>query len=131
MTLLSRDAILAADDIPQETVDVPEWGGQVLVRGLTGTQRDAFEGEMAERNGKKLSMNIRNIRARLVSRTLIDEDGDLLFGPADVDALGEKSAAALDRVFDVALRLSGMSPDDVEEMAANFPEGQNDSSTSV
>jgi len=32
MNILSKDAILAADDLPRETVNVPEWGGEVLVR---------------------------------------------------------------------------------------------------
>ena len=34
--LLTRDAILAAADIQTETVPVPEWGGEVAVRPLTG-----------------------------------------------------------------------------------------------
>ena len=38
---------------------------------------------------------------------------------ADMEALGEKSAAALQRVFDVARRLSGMSESDVEELTKN------------
>jgi hypothetical protein len=37
---LSVDAILSAADIPEEIVDVPEWGGKIKVKGLT---RAAFE----------------------------------------------------------------------------------------
>jgi hypothetical protein len=32
---LSPEAILAAQDLPEADVDVPEWGGRVRVRGLT------------------------------------------------------------------------------------------------
>ena len=42
MNILSKDAILAADDLPRETVHVPEWGGDVYVRTMSGTDRDAF-----------------------------------------------------------------------------------------
>jgi len=40
---LNKEQILRADDLKTEEVDVPEWGGSVRVRVLTGTERDAFE----------------------------------------------------------------------------------------
>lgn len=42
MALLSRTQL---DDIKLkvETFDVPEWGGSVLIREMTGTERDAYE----------------------------------------------------------------------------------------
>ena len=40
---LSRDDILKAADNEPEEVDVPEWGGSVLVRGMTGLDRAAAE----------------------------------------------------------------------------------------
>ena len=41
--MLSRDTILAKNDVKVEEVKVPEWGGSVLVRGMSGDQREAFE----------------------------------------------------------------------------------------
>jgi hypothetical protein len=113
---LTRDAILAAVDIVTETVDVPEWGGKVLVKGLTGQQRDAFERTMTEQRGKKVETNLANFRAKLVVWSVVDEGGNRLFSAADAEALGRKSAAALQRVFEVASRLSGLSVEDVEEL---------------
>ena len=46
MNILSKEAILAADDLPREKVNVPEWGGEVLVRTMSGTDRDAFEASL-------------------------------------------------------------------------------------
>ena len=43
MTYLTREAILAKDDVQIEELHVPQWGGTVRVRGMSGTQRDAFE----------------------------------------------------------------------------------------
>jgi len=118
--LLSREAILAANDLPTEDVEVPEWGGAVRVRTLTGAQRDAFEAEIVTTNGRKVERNTYNIRAKLVAAAVVGEDGKLLFSRADVEALGAKSAAALDRVFDAASRLSGISDEDVQELAENL-----------
>ena len=130
MSLLTRDAILAAPDMLTEEVPVPEWGGTVLVRGLTGTERDAFEEEMVTGKGKNRDVNLSNFRARLIVKSVVDKAGKRLFTQADMVALGGKSAAAIQRVFQVAMRLSGMSEEDVEELTKNSEPGQSDSSTS-
>lgn len=117
--LLTRDAILQAQDLPTEDVEVPEWGGTVRVRALTGAERDAFEQSVVEMRGKSTRMNLKNIRAKLVALTVVDEDGKRVFSDEDAELLGRKSAAALNRVFEVAQRLSGLRPEDVEELAGN------------
>ena len=131
MSLLTRDAILAAPDLLTEEVSVPEWGGTVLVRGLTGTERDAFEEEMITGKGKNRDVNLSNFRARLIVKSVVDKSGKRLFTQADMVALGGKSAAAIQRVFQVAMRLSGMSEEDVEELTKNSEPGQSDSSISA
>lgn len=130
MAYLTRNAILQADDLPVEDVEVPEWGGIVRVRGLTGAERDAFEAEIVEQRGKKISLDMQNFRAKLVIRSVIGEDGRRLFSDHDAHLLGQKSAVALQRVFEVAQRLSGLSAADVEELVGNFNEGQSDGSIS-
>lgn len=118
--LLSKESILAAQDVATERVEVPKWGGAVLVRGLTGAERDAFEGEVVQRAGRDVKTNTRNMRARLVVLSVVDEQGNRLFGFADIETLGAKSARALDRVFGVAMRLSGLRDEDVEELTERF-----------
>lgn len=119
-TILTRDQILGADDIQTETVDVPEWGGSVLVRGLSGTERDALEAEVVQANNDgSTSLELKNLRARLVSLSVVDEDGERLFSDRDVEMLGQKSAHALQRVFAVAQRLSGLQREDIEELTKN------------
>lgn len=131
MPILTREQILQADDLKRETVEVPEWGGQVIVRCLTGTERDEFEAALIEFKGKSYNVRLANARARLTALSVVDESGQRLFSEADVIALGQKSAAALDRVFDVAQRLSGLKPKDMEELLKNSPSGQNGGSTSA
>lgn len=131
VTLLSRDAILGASDITTEDVKVPEWGGVVRVKGLTAAQRDVFESQMVSMRGKDVSINMAGIRAKIASMAIVGEDGTRLFTEADVTALGEKSGAALDRVFEVVTRLSGISDGDVEELAGNSAADQSDGSPSA
>ena len=106
---LSRENILTHDDLPREEVQIPEWGGSVLVRTMTGSERDAFESEHLKNPHKDL-------RARLAVATCCDEQGNLLFTAPDVESLAKKSAAALDRIFEVSARLSGLSKKDVIDL---------------
>ena len=130
MSLLSKDAILKASDVLQEKVKVPEWAGSVMVRGLTGAQRDAYESSLMIGKGKSRDVNLKNARAKLVVLCVVDEDGRRLFTDADVAALGDKSAAALQRIFDAAQKLSGLSDQDIEELTGES-NGQSDGSVSA
>lgn len=120
MNVLTKNAILSQSDREIEMVEVPEWGGVVFVRSLSGEERDQFEASIIERNGRDVRTNLRNLRARLVVLAACDESGNPIFSPGDADALGAKSAAALDRIFSVAQRLSGLRENDVQELAENF-----------
>jgi hypothetical protein len=71
------------------------------------------------------------MRARLVARSICDAEGAALFTEADVNALGEKSAAALDRIFAAAQELSGLGAQDVENLAKNSEPDQSESSISA
>ncbi len=116
--ILTREDILSAPDLQQETVAVPEWGGSVFVRGLDGMQRDSFERSMVDIKGKDSVVNYANFRGKMVARSVVDENGKRVFKDSDAENLGKKSGKALGRVFDVAQRLSGMSDEDVEELTA-------------
>lgn len=129
--LLSKAAILAAEDLPYREVDVPEWGGTVRLRTMSGTERDAWEASMVQQNGKVRKVNTANIRAKLLALALVDEEGARLFDDADIRLLGAKSAKVMDRLFDVARELNGLSEDDVEELAEGFGDAQSDASTSA
>lgn len=132
MSLLSKSDIFGADDRRTEDVYVPEWGGTVRLRGLTGAERDAYEASMLkrDRSGRQVE-DLRNARARLIALSAITEDGTPLFDQNDVAALGRRSAAALNRLFDVACRLSGLSEDDVKELEGNSEPAQSGPATSV
>jgi len=117
MGFLSKDQILAAEDLPRREAAVPEWGGGVWLRTMTGAERDAFEASLLA--GADGDRNLANLRARLLVRTLVDAKGNRLFADDDAGLLGEKSAAVLDRLFAIAQEINGLRAADVEELAKN------------
>lgn len=119
---LTRDQILQVSDLVKELIPVPEWGGEVWVRGMTGTERDKFEATIVSMKGSKTSVNMSDIRSRIASLSICDEAGIALFSEKDIRDLGKKSAVALQRIFLVAQRLSGIGEQDVKEMVDNLEE---------
>jgi len=111
--MLDRKAIFKAVDLDVKKVDVPEWGGEVCVRGLTARERDHFEASIGT------SANLDNLRARLVVLSLCDEDGARIFKDSDAIELGKKNATVVNRLFDVARSMSGMTDADVQELEGN------------
>jgi hypothetical protein len=115
--ILSRDAILAAEDTRYDYVAVPEWAPAgmdpslvfVRVRSLTGAERDAYDAETWQANNAGgQTAALANFRARRVAKAIVDEQGARLFDDADIVALGAKNGAVIDRVDDAVIRLSGM-----------------------
>ena len=117
---LSRLAILEAEDIKTERVYVEEWGGYVLVRGMSAAARDSYEVEVAElKKQGSAAAGRENYRSRLVVRCVVDEEGKRVFSNADAELLGRRSARAVNLVFGVGSRLSGMGRGSVEEAEKN------------
>lgn len=130
MGVLSRDQILGADDTEFEIVDVPEWGGKVRVKTLTANERDRYEQSLIDQRGNVTGPKLVGAQARLVALTVVDDDGQVQFTEKDVLALGDKTAQAVVRVFEVAARLSRLRQKDVEAMLGNSDGVQSEPSTS-
>lgn len=117
MALLTKEQILKAEDLPREVVDVnAEWGGEVTVRTLSAHERDLWELRQA---GKSEKPDEFNVRASLCALCMVDAEGKQMFGLVEVAALGKKSGAALDKVFEVACRLNRIGAEKVEEAKKN------------
>ncbi len=119
MTLLTKDAILSASDLQHEDVAVPEWGGTVRVRVMTGAERAQFEASAVTTANGRREPDLSNYQAKLLALCLIDEHGHRMFSEADVEALGGKSSQALLRVFLVAQRINGLGLAAIEDARKN------------
>ncbi len=113
MAKVSAAQLAALCQLPRDTVSVPVLG-PVIVRGMSGVQRDAFEASCMEGRGKKREFNMRNVRAKLVAFCAVDEHDEPIF--PDADALGNIRADVLDPLYTVAAKLSGISKEDEESL---------------
>ena len=117
MKRLTAADILEAEDLSFKDVEVPEWGGSVRIAVMTGRARDSYEQQLTALSGKKDT--VENLRALYLSHCLVDDDGELLFTPADIVKLGKKNGNILSRLFGEATTLNALGIEGMEEMAKN------------
>lgn len=111
--MVLRDKILAAADAKTETVNVPEWGCSLQVRSLTNKQRIDWEVLCSKKKRGKITIDPFRLKTSLVVATCYDaETGARVFTEEDVDALGEKNAGVIERLFSCAALLSGINEQD-------------------
>jgi hypothetical protein len=118
MALLTKDAILAADDLPTKDIPVKEWGGTVRIRALTVADMEQLRSELldAQRDGLNVPPNW---YAKHLAMSAVDEKGELVFSESDAAKLGRKSGVAMFRVFEAINAFNGRNDDAVEEAAGN------------
>ena len=106
---LTKEQMLAADDLAVKAIEIPEWSGSVFIRQMSGLQQQRFE--LAQAQGDPL----RSLVARMV---LCDESGNLLYTDEDLPLLSAKSSAALDRIFAASAKHPRMTPEVMAELKA-------------
>lgn len=116
---LTRDQILNADDLKYEEMDVPEWGGLVRIKVMTGMERDDFEQSVFDMKGKDTKVNLKNFRAKLLVKTIVDEQGKRVFEESDIEGLSRKSSKVLDRIFNKSQEINGIGSKEVSELTGN------------
>jgi hypothetical protein len=121
---LNKTAILAAGDIKLDKVAVPEWGGDVYLKTISGIDRDQFEEGYSEQKMK-------NFRARFLVLTLCDEKGDRLFTDAEVAELAKKSSLVLNRLFEKAWGFNAFTNEAVDDLGNDSTVAPSDGSTSA
>jgi len=120
---LDRKSILAADDVRKEKIAVPEWGGDVFIRVLTGTDRDRFEEGYSEQKMKAF-------RIRFLLLALCDDAGKRLFNDDEASILGDKSSVVINRLFEAGWKLNAFTQEAVDALGEDSETVQSDVSTS-
>lgn len=131
---LTREQILGAQDIKFEDLDVPEWGGRIRVRGLGGDEMVQFWGEPTVGGDGEVKLQMRmkvGVYPRLVSKSVVDLNGNQMFTEQDVKALGQRSFSALARVVTKVFELSGMTEEAAAEVGKALEPTQADNSSSA
>lgn len=115
-------------EIRMEKVEIPEWDSFVYVRSMSAKDRDEMEGEAAIRNQRGEGLYTKDLRSLMTAKCVCDSEGNLLFKNGDFERLGDVDGQALSRIVPVALRLSGITEEDVEQIVGNLKSGTSEDS---
>lgn len=113
-----KDKLLALQSqIPTATVKVVGVG-DVHLTGLTAGARDSWEQVVYLSKGK--GTTVRDVRASLVVRCIVDEAGARMFSDSEVVQISLMPAKVIDKLYEKCQALSGLGADDVEELEKNL-----------
>lgn len=127
---LSADDLLAETDLPLEEVKLGSTK-RVYVRGMTGKQRDSWEASLMRGKGSDRRPFTENARARLAVRCLVNGKGDRLYTDNDADRLGNIRGDYLQKIFEAAQRLCGVTDEDLVELGKSSGSADGGASSST
>jgi hypothetical protein len=122
MKTLSRDEFLKKRPRRLEFVPTPELAGDggeevgVWVRVLSPAEREGWERDTITLRGKDVEVNRQDMRARLVSLCAVGDDASTLFTAADIPALNDADGGAVERIFEVAMRVNRLRKEDIDDL---------------
>lgn len=123
-----RDRALAAS-VDTEIVNVPEWDAKVEVRGMSAKERVRFlQQQAAIRDSGKTNDYL--YVDTVIAQTYDPDTGEPVFDPADRDTLAEGPARPLERIMEVAARISGLRDEDVAAAEERLQDDPTDGSSS-
>jgi hypothetical protein len=113
---LTREQIDNASDAKIMTAEAPEFGGdgKICIRLMSVGDRDSYE---------LLSLDAKHgvpvdFRSEILSRTLCDDRGNLLFpGDAGKAAIRARSADVMDRLWRAAMKHNALTEDEIKKIA--------------
>ena len=118
MKILSREALLGATTVPTETVEIPELRAIVKVRGMTAKERTQFEKQFVTESRGRTKRNFDAFREQLVVFCCVEPK----FSESDVAQLSLVRADVIERIANVAAKLSGITEKDIDELGQTSDE---------
>ena len=113
--ILTIDQILAAKDLITETIEVPAWGGSLVVRGLTASEKNSLAKISRSGNGKVITIDTMKAQFAVVQMGVVQPK----IGVELYESMMAKSASTIGLVYDKIIELSGMNISSAEEESAN------------
>ncbi len=105
--VLSADDIFAVADVHVEEVEIPEWGGSVFVRSMTGEEASKFSEMVAKDKTDAMT--------KAIVLVTVKEDGiSPLFTEDAVSRLRKKSLSALMKLQNRIIKMNGLRDEDVK-----------------
>jgi len=124
-----RETILAADDIPQREVFVPNWDVTILVKGLSAGERiELTQAAVDQATG---NVNLSTVYPDIVVSCCFDpETGLPVFTEADKSDIMKKSSKAIELLASAGLELSGIGEDSADVSGKDSSSTLSDDSSS-
>ena len=127
----SADQFFAqALNLKTEFVPLPEIGGGIWIRELTGLQRDKYEETLIQGKGKNRRVSLQGARARLIIFSAVEgpdpalveagkadppgADAKPLFRMSNIAQINSLGASFVEPLAEAARRLSGITDDETE-----------------
>ena len=113
--ILSVEDILAATQLEERTVEIPELGGSVKIRAFSKGEQQYVRRLATDRKTGKIDTD------KLELMILIRGVTEPQFTPESVERLKLVQASVLDRIISAISEISGMNDEAVEAAEATFP----------
>lgn len=113
MQLLDFEAIRQAQDLDEQEVEIPEWGGSVQVRGLS--RAEVFAATRAATVADELDPSLFDVE--VISRAVVKPE---IERAGWEELCRAKSFAAVERLAQAILKVSGMGPEPAKTAEALF-----------
>ena len=131
-----RTRIFETNDSTAELVDVPEWGVKLEIRSMDGNQRAEWLAKQMKNGSGDLdgmtAEDIRELYPNLIIVSAFDpETGERVFEPEDAEQLNTRNSAVLERLAQVALRISGLTTQAESALGKGSSATASDASTST
>lgn len=129
--MLTKDAFLKNISLRKVVCDLPEIGGSVTVRELSGRSLLAYNerikkmGETTE-IGETQSLDL---MALLISLTVINDDGTLMFTEDEAKQLADGSLTTMLMLSQKAMEVSGINTEAIAEVTNKLKNARTSSST--
>lgn len=114
MSILSVEDIIAAKDLEEKEIEIPEWGGSVIIRGLGYGEFVTIREKAWKDSGEQ---DERVFGCLLLAASFVDP----VLSEDQAAALFDKSSAAVSRISDEIVKLSGIGGSAFVESEATFP----------
>lgn len=119
--LLGKD-VLGKRKLAQSTIEVPTWGGSILIRELTGAEVETVRSIAASavKDGQVTDQaNLRVFAHSLIVSGWINADGTHVLAEDEGNLLYDESNQTIDTIADAIAVLSGLRPKAVEQAEKN------------
>ncbi len=133
-TFLTAVEILSAKDIDEAEINLPQWGGDVVVRGLSSEEhekvvQDSMEGPIKDRKFSMIGYNAR-MAVACTYDGLAKDGGKKTFNDSHLALLRKKASGPVAAIAKKVQELSGLGEEEVEKMKEDLEHAQKDDSVS-